>query len=100
MFFYVLQTLPPFISSVSPIEGSLNNWAAPSPNYDPRALQDPSGGPPGIGCAFASMTLGVDVHMAAAAVGTWYQVGRIPPLLRLVPSISRPASREDGGVRR
>lgn len=78
----VMQALPPFIASVSPIEGSLNNWAAPSPNNDPRSLQDPSGGPRGIGCAFASMTLGVDVHMTAASEGTWYQVGPILPLLR------------------
>lgn len=66
---------PSFIASASQIEGSLNNWAAPPPDADPRALQDPSGGPTrGIGCAYASMTVGVDIFMTPAAEGTWYQV--------------------------
>ena len=74
-----VQVLPPFIVSAKPIEGLLTNWQQPPPANDTRALQDPSDGNRGIGCAYAAltypgMTLGIDVLMPVAAEGTWYQV--------------------------
>jgi hypothetical protein len=75
-----VETLPSFLASVRPIEGSLANWLMPPPANDSRALQNPNGGPRGIGCALAAlvwpgMTVGVDVLMTSAAEGQWYQVG-------------------------
>ena len=74
-----VQVLPPFVSSAKPIEGLLMNWQLPPPVNDTRALQDPSGGSRGIGCAYAAlvypgMTLGIDIVMPTSAEGTWYQV--------------------------
>jgi hypothetical protein len=72
-----LVSLPPFLESVTSIDGTRNNWALPLPINDTRALQNPVANDDpsrSIGCTFNSMTVAIDIFMQPAAEGTWYQV--------------------------
>ena len=78
-----LQRLPPFVSTLGSMDAFSRAWAAPTPDADARALQDPrnASAPRALGYFESGInelpqyTFGVDIALTpeAEAAGSWYQ---------------------------
>jgi alpha-L-rhamnosidase len=78
-----LQRLPPFVASIGTMDAFSRAWAHPTPDADPRALQDPrnASSPRALGYLESGInqlpqySFGVDIALtpAAEAAGQWFQ---------------------------